>query len=130
MQCAPEEVGEEEEGKIEYGGRLNAGWSIGQVLETLRCDSGWQYIDMGCMFWQMVYDQLWMMGPGPDYEPVPRLATSWETEDRKTWTYHLRHDAVFHDGVPVTAEDVAFTLEYLPKLPEWHSAHRLIFCPF
>jgi len=136
MQCAPsgEEVTpppeeeitppEEEvtppEGEIKYGGRLNVGWRSGDYLEDLRCDNSWQYESMACMFWQLLYDQLWIMGPAPDYEVLPMLATSWESEDGKTWIFHLRDDAVFHDGVPVTAEDVAFTMEYLPEAdPSW-----------
>ena len=39
----------------------------------------------------------------------PLLAEKWETADQKTWTFHLRKDAKFHNGDEVTAEDVAFT---------------------
>lgn len=40
-----------------------------------------------------------------------RLVKSWErTPDNRTWTYHLRTDARWHDGVPVTARDIEFTL--------------------
>lgn len=43
-----------------------------------------------------------------------RLATSWEhSEDYRTWTIHLRTDVRWHDGVPVTAHDVKFTLDLL-----------------
>ena len=109
-----------EEGEIKYGGRLNVGWNPGYGLENLRVGQDWQYTAMGCDFWPLIYDQLWIMGPAPDYEILPMLATSWESEDGQTWTFHLRDDAVFHDGVPVTAADVAFTLEYLPKAdPSW-----------
>ena len=42
---------------------------------------------------------------------LPDLATSWEiTADGKQYTFHLREDAYWHDGVPVVAEDVAFTI--------------------
>ncbi|TET26878.1 MAG: peptide ABC transporter substrate-binding protein [Dehalococcoidia bacterium] len=106
--------------EIAYGGRLDVGFTAGEGLETLLCDSNWQYTEMGCVFWPLVYDQLWIMGPAPDYEVLPMLATSWETEDGITWTFYLREDAVFHDGVPVTAEDVAFTIENLPNAdPAW-----------
>ena len=38
------------------------------------------------------------------------LATSWAlSDDGKTWTVTLREDARFSDGIPLTAEDVAFT---------------------
>ncbi|MCK4353977.1 MAG: peptide ABC transporter substrate-binding protein, partial [Dehalococcoidia bacterium] len=105
-----------EEGEIKYGGRLNVGWNPGYGLENLRVTSAWKYTAMGCDFWPLVYDQLWIIGPPPDYKILPRLATSWDMEDGgKSWVFHLRHEGVFHDGVPVTAEDVAFTMKYLPK---------------
>jgi peptide/nickel transport system substrate-binding protein len=43
-----------------------------------------------------------------------KLATNWEhSEDYRTWTIHLRADVRWHDGVPVTAHDVKFTLDLL-----------------
>ncbi len=43
---------------------------------------------------------------------VGRLAKSWEpSSDYREWTYHLRTDILWHDGVPVTAHDIAFTIE-------------------
>lgn len=41
------------------------------------------------------------------------LAESWEaTPDAKSWTFTLRRDATFHDGRPVTAEDVIASINY------------------
>ena len=41
---------------------------------------------------------------------VPELAERWElSEDGMSTTYFLRKNAFFHDGEPVTAEDVRFT---------------------
>lgn len=51
----------------------------------------------------------------PDFEKhpptfAPQLAKSYEWSDgHKTLTFHLREDAVWSDGVPVTAEDVRWT---------------------
>ena len=43
-----------------------------------------------------------------------RLAKSWEhSDDYREWTYHLRTDVHWHDGNPVTAHDVKFTLDLL-----------------
>lgn len=43
---------------------------------------------------------------------LPSLATDWTTEDAMKWSFNMRDDLTWHDGVPVTAEDVAFTIEY------------------
>ncbi|MGV2908362.1 ABC transporter substrate-binding protein [Achromobacter sp. AGC25] len=46
-----------------------------------------------------------------DWKPQPYLAESWElAPDGKSLTLHLRKDAVFHDGKPVTSADVAFSV--------------------
>jgi peptide/nickel transport system substrate-binding protein len=41
----------------------------------------------------------------------PDLATEWEVRSDSVLRIRLRHDVRWHDGEPVTAEDVAFTLE-------------------
>ena len=44
-----------------------------------------------------------------DGQAVPAIAESWETsEDGLTWTFHLREDAVWSNGTPVTAADFVF----------------------
>ena len=49
-----------------------------------------------------------------DGELEGRLARSWEqSPDRHEWTFHLRTDVRWEDGVPVTARDVKFTLALL-----------------
>jgi len=50
------------------------------------------------------YDENW--------EPQPYLAKSWRVSgDGLTVTLHLVEDAVFHDGQPITSEDVAFSID-------------------
>src|SRR5690606_13355708 len=44
---------------------------------------------------------------------VPGLAVEWGPVDDTTWEFKLRQDAKFHDGTPVTADDVVFTFERL-----------------
>jgi peptide/nickel transport system substrate-binding protein len=42
----------------------------------------------------------------------PELAESWEIAlDRSSVTFHLRKDATFHDGSPVTADDVKWSFD-------------------
>jgi peptide/nickel transport system substrate-binding protein len=47
-------------------------------------------------------------------EVEPDLARGWEvTLDGLTYTFYLRSNAYWHDGTPVTADDVVFTIELL-----------------
>lgn len=47
-----------------------------------------------------------------DGEYLPRLADSWEmADDHMSMTFYLNQNATWHDGEPVTAEDVVFTLK-------------------
>ncbi|WP_340616812.1 ABC transporter substrate-binding protein [Xenorhabdus entomophaga] len=39
----------------------------------------------------------------------PRLAERWETNDNKTWIFHLRTGIKWSDGTPITAHDVVFS---------------------
>jgi peptide/nickel transport system substrate-binding protein len=60
----------------------------------------------------LVFSGLVALGPGDTL--VPGLARDWEVDEAgRTWTFTIRSDAQWHDGVPVTAEDVAFTVGIL-----------------
>jgi peptide/nickel transport system substrate-binding protein len=51
---------------------------------------------------------------GPGQTVLPDLAESWETDPSGArWTFHLRPDTAWHDGVPFGADDVAFTVRTL-----------------
>jgi ABC-type transport system substrate-binding protein len=56
---------------------------------------------------------------------APELAESWEiSQDRKTYTFHLRSNVFFHNGKPLTVDDVIFTLERL--ILDSRSLHRAV----
>lgn len=46
-----------------------------------------------------------------DGHVVPGVAESWETQDNKTFIFHLRKDAKWSNGDPVTADDFVFTFQ-------------------
>jgi peptide/nickel transport system substrate-binding protein len=53
-----------------------------------------------------------LIGVDENFEPVPRLARSWEVSpDGRQLTFHLRDDVYWHDGVRTTAHDVKFTYD-------------------
>ncbi|MCE3026911.1 peptide ABC transporter substrate-binding protein [Salinicola sp. DM10] len=50
----------------------------------------------------------------PTGELLPGMATRWEvSDDGKTYTFHLRDNAKWSDGEPVTAEDFVFGWQHL-----------------
>ncbi|MEJ8474269.1 ABC transporter substrate-binding protein [Roseibium algae] len=52
-----------------------------------------------------------LMGYDPEANLVAEVAESYEWPDPKTVIFKLRDNAVFHNGEPVTAEDVIFTFD-------------------
>jgi peptide/nickel transport system substrate-binding protein len=54
---------------------------------------------------------------------IPWLAKDWDvSEDGTVYTFNLQENALWHDGEPLTAEDVAFTFTYYQEhLPVFHS---------
>ena len=54
-----------------------------------------------------------------DYHKIePELAERFDlSDDGKTITFHLRADASFHDGSPVTADDVKWSLDRVVSIP-------------
>ena len=58
---------------------------------------------------RLIYDKLVRLSP--EIEPVPWAAEKWEVVDNITIDVTLRSGMTFHDGVPVTVEDVKFSYE-------------------
>lgn len=49
-----------------------------------------------------------LTGADADGKIVPGVAQSWEATDAQTWVFHLRRDAKWSNGEPVTADDVVY----------------------
>jgi len=62
-----------------------------------------------------IFDKLVQMDP--DSKMIPGLATSWKTLDDRTWEFKLRKGVKFTDGSELTAEDVAFSIDRVPNVP-------------
>jgi len=58
-----------------------------------------------------------------NYEMEPHLAERWEiSKDGKEFTFFLRKNIKFHDGKPITAEDVKFSYDIIFD-PKYEAAH-------
>lgn len=73
------------------------------------------------------YSMLW---PKPyeidpqTYDPIPGL-TTWEaSEDGLSYTFHIRDDANWSDGVPITSHDMKFVVDAIksPEVGSWRAA--------
>lgn len=63
-----------------------------------------------------IYDPLISKAYDDETKLEPQVAESWEvSEDGKCYTFHLRNDIKFHNGDPLTAEDVAFSFDLYSK---------------
>ena len=74
------------------------------LLDT--ADAGASYIANGFIF------ETLLLVDGDTLDFIPHIAKSWEiSDDHLTYTFHLRDDVRFSDGVPLTAHDVVFTYD-------------------
>ncbi|MFJ8080086.1 ABC transporter substrate-binding protein [Streptomyces sp. NPDC096205] len=102
-------------GKPRRGGTLRVG-ALGRAGAVTRDPHGTQSNESDYLVISLVYDTLTVPGSKPNTEP--RLAASWQpSADLKTWRFTLAKGATFHDGTPVTADDVVFSLRRLRATP-------------
>src|SRR6056297_2266 len=77
-------------------------------LDLLNPLSSTLYVDR--QIFDLIYDYLARLDN--TNEPIPSAAKDWEVEDETTVAVTLKDDLQFHDGEPLTAEDVKFTFDY------------------
>ena len=103
--ATPEPEEAEEAGEIVEGGQVNiAMWSPPNGFNPLNADSS---------YGQFVIDILFnsLTRFNDDVQFAPLLADRWEiNEDNTEFTFYLNADAKWHDGTPVTAADVEYTV--------------------
>ena len=61
---------------------------------------------------RQMYDRLFRFEGGWPQPIEPGLAQEWSaSEDAREWTFQITDQAKFHDGTPLTAEDVAYSYQ-------------------
>ncbi|WP_327673340.1 ABC transporter substrate-binding protein [Kitasatospora sp. NBC_00458] len=97
------------------GGTLKVG-ALGKASAITRDPHGTQANESDYLIISLLYDTLAV--PGATSNTVSRLAASWKpSDDLKTWRFTLADGAKFHDGTPVTADDVVWSLQRLRNTP-------------
>ena len=86
-------------------------------------------VDQGV--WWNLFSPLWMIDADGKFVPqlakaVPTVENGGISPDGLTWRVELRHDVKWHDGKPMTAEDVKFSIG-LMKNPAFRARNRTAF---
>lgn len=91
------------------GGRPHAGGSLRACIasdpDTL--DPQKSSLAASAEIYDGIFDRLVELRP--DGRFTPSLATEWPTPDDRTYVFTLREGVTFHNGDPLTADDVVFT---------------------
>ncbi|QUI25327.1 ABC transporter substrate-binding protein [Vallitalea pronyensis] len=70
----------------------------------------------GFMRMNYIFDTLIWKNEEGDF--IPALAKKWAyNEKENTYTFDLQDSATWHDGTPITANDIVFTVEYMKEHP-------------
>lgn len=89
------------------GGEITFAWADGAM-------AGRNWLSRGSTNESFIHSQLVDLSIVDGETIEPDVAESWDiSEDGLVYTYHLRDDVVWHDGEPLTAEDVKFTIEMI-----------------
>jgi peptide/nickel transport system substrate-binding protein len=83
--------------------------TIAQPAEATTMDPGRSTQVLTVNYFYNLYDALTRWDAS--LKLVPALATSWKNVNDTTWEFTLRPGVKFHDGAPLTAEDVKATVE-------------------
>jgi peptide/nickel transport system substrate-binding protein len=102
------------DGPARRGGTLRVG-ALGKRSATERDPHKVQPNDSDYLISCLVFEALTVPGTKP---VTPRLMSRWEpSSDLRRWRFVIADGATFHDGSPVTADDVVWSLRRLRGLP-------------
>ncbi|WP_116132743.1 ABC transporter substrate-binding protein [Tropicimonas sp. IMCC34043] len=96
---------------VELDGTL----TIGMSTESSSMDPHWHIQTANSSVSQHIFDRIVHLDK--NQIEVPGLAESWQSIDSNTWEFTLRDGATFHNGDPVTVEDLIFSYERASNVP-------------
>lgn len=87
--------------------------SLTVALSTDPTDSFWDVYGGVTPYYTRILEPL--VSVTTDMELRPWLATEWEATGKQTWEFSLREGVTFHNGAPLTADAVVFSLRELTE---------------
>ncbi|HEV7372199.1 ABC transporter substrate-binding protein [Arenibaculum sp.] len=88
---------------------------IGVRTEAASIDPHFSYVATSKAMVTNIFDTL--IERDPDLRLTPALATEWTYLGDSVWQFKLREGVKWHDGEPLTVDDVLFTFERAPNVP-------------
>ena len=92
-----------------------------KTLNILDANDVWSRKVLDC-----VYDRLVRFHPSEGC--LPCIASNWnvDTDDYKNFTVYLRNNTKWHDGHPLTADDIVFTYRFLSGVEKYRGDIRCL----
>ena len=97
-----------------FAGKADDTLNVGFRLQLQSLDTYYSPGREGFLLGFWVYDGLTYRDP-VTFEFKPLLATAWRQIDDLTLEFDIRKGVKFHNGATLTAEDVAFTANFMSK---------------
>lgn len=97
--------------------------TIGVTAEASSVDPHFTLLAQNLQICRQIYEPLILQDE--QQRLTPGLAVSWAPIADTVWEFKLRQGVTFHDGSPFTADDVAFTLERAPNVPNSPNSFKL-----
>lgn len=104
---------------------LNRYLVVDLTNEPATLDPGLQYDSSSYSVYRNIFDNLLRRDPKTG-DILPWIATKWEKVSETEWVFTIRDDVKFHNGEPLTANDVAFSIERILD-PEFRSPQQANF---
>ncbi|MHB1219581.1 MAG: ABC transporter substrate-binding protein [Alphaproteobacteria bacterium] len=95
------------QGTPKKGGKIKAAWDSTSAKDTMDPAKTLSLLDLGRA--TLMYNRI--VEVGPDMKLRPGLAVSWEGNKKADeWVFRIRKGVTFHNGKPLTAQDVIYTI--------------------
>jgi peptide/nickel transport system substrate-binding protein len=97
-----------EKGKAKKGGTLSVGMIGAGAAESINVKTSFQNVDQARIL--SLYDLMFNIGPSGTVTPG-LIEEATPNADATVWNFRVRSDVVWHDGKPLTADDIVWTIK-------------------